>query len=449
MPRMLRILTLDAARDSLLARPPLDEFPVSAAMKARTRATFGADLSPEEVVRRILRDVRDRGDDALIEWTARLDGVTLTPDRFLVSDLDIAGAYDAVDSEVVAALERAAERVAQFHARLPAQSWMTTEMGGMLGQVIRPLDRVGIYIPGGSAPLASTLLMTAQVARQAGVPEIVACAPPQPGTGLPHPLIQVAADIAGVDELLCLGGVPAIGALAYGSQTLERVDKVFGPGNTFVVLAKKEVFGVVGVDSLPGPTETVIVADEEANPAWVAADMLAQAEHTAGSALLITPSRAVAERVAAALTAQVAALPAQSAAEIAESFATRSGAVLVNDLAEAVAVADAFAPEHLCLSVRDPWAWLEAIHNAGGVFMGEQSYEVLGDYCAGPSHVMPTGGTARFTPPCNVLDFMRVMNVIALDERTAGTLAPVAIKLAEAEGLHAHAAAARLRLAGR
>jgi len=265
-------------------------------------------------------------------------------------------------------------------------------------------------------------------------------------TGQPHPLIQVAADLAGATEVLCLGGVAAIGAMAYGTESIDRVDKIFGPGNTFVMLAKKQVYGVVGIDALPGPTETVIVADEEANPAWVAADLLAQAEHTTGTAILVTPSRALAVKVGQAIESQVAALPEASATEIRDSFTHRSGAVITGSLAEAVAVGDAFAPEHLCLSVREPWAWLDGIRHAGGVFMGEHSYEVLGDYCAGPSHVMPTGGTARFTPPCNVMDFMRVMNVIALDESTARGLAPVAIKLAEAEGLSAHAAAARLRL---
>ncbi len=442
---ILRIFDRDDAAE-LLRRKPLDEFPVSAAMRARTIATFGEGLPPDEVVRRILRDVRERGDAALIEWTRRLEGVELTPERFALEDLDLAGAYDAIDPEVVAALEQAAERIAEFHARIPAQSWMNTDMGGMLGQVIRPLDRVGIYIPGGSAPLASTLLMTAIPARQAGVEEIVVCAPPMRATGQPHPLIQVAADLAGATEVLCLGGVAAIGAMAYGTESIDRVDKIFGPGNTFVMLAKKQVYGVVGIDALPGPTETVIVADDGANPAWVAADLLAQAEHTTGTAILVTPSRALAAMVGQAIESQVAALPEASATEIRDSFAHRSGAVITESLAEAVAVGDAFAPEHLCLSVREPWAWLDGIRHAGGVFMGEHSYEVLGDYCAGPSHVMPTGGTARFTPPCNVMDFMRVMNVIGLDESTARGLAPVAIKLAEAEGLSAHAAAARLRL---
>ncbi|MFC1463735.1 MAG: histidinol dehydrogenase [Candidatus Brachytrichaceae bacterium NZ_4S206] len=443
---MLKIMELEQATEALLRRPPIDEIVVTEGMRQRTIVTFGEDLHPEEAVRRILRDVRARGDAALLEWTQRLDGVALDAGRLEVSDAEIAAAYDRVDSEVVAAMERAAERIARFHARSVAQSWMMTELGGVLGQLIRPLARVGVYVPAGAAPLPSSLLMTAIVARQAGVEEVIVCSPPQRESRLPHPLVLVAADIADVDVVYAVGGAQAIGAMAYGTETIERVDKVCGPGNTFVVLAKRQVYGVVGIDSLPGPTETVIVADESANPAWVAADMMAQAEHTAGMALLLTPSRSLAEAVAAHLQSQITALPEPNRSDVRDSFAQRSGAVITEDLLEAVALADDFAPEHLCLSVKDPWAWLDKIRNAGGVFVGEHSYEVLGDYVAGPSHVMPTGGTARFAPPLNVLDFMRVMNVIALDEATAQQLAPVAAKLAEAEGLHAHANAVRQRL---
>jgi histidinol dehydrogenase len=441
---MLRIFDIDEAVAGILKRKPIDEFPVSESMRQRTIATFGADLSPQEVVRRILSDVKQRGDDALIEWTHKLDGVTLTADAIEVSDSDIAAAYDQVDSEVIAALERAAERIRAFHSRQPIQSWMETDMGGMLGQLIRPIDTVGVYIPGGSAPLASSLLMTAIPARAAGVPEVIVCSPADRRTGCIAPITLVAADIADADTVYAVGGVQAIGAMAYGTASVPRVDKICGPGNTFVVLAKKEVFGTVGIDALPGPTETVVVADDSANPAWVAADMLAQAEHTGGTSILITPSRAVAERVNEYLQAQVVHL--SNAADIRESFARRSGAVITEDLLEAVAYADDFAPEHLCLSVRDPWAWVGKIRNAGGLFVGEQSYEVLGDYVAGPSHVMPTGGTARFTSPCNVLDFVRVTNVIALDENTSRMIGPAAVKLAQAEGLDAHAAAVRIRL---
>jgi histidinol dehydrogenase len=441
---MLRIYDLDEALTGILKRRPIDEFPVSESMRQRTIATFGADIPPQEVVRRILNDVRQRDDAAVVEWTKKLDGVTLELDAIQVSDTDIAAAYDQVDSETIAALEQAAERIRAFHARQPFHSWMDTDSGGMLGQLIRPLESVGVYIPGGSAPLASTLLMTAIPARVAGVSSVIVCSPPNRKTGQVAPITLVAADIADVDTVYAVGGAQAIGAMAYGTNTIPRVDKICGPGNTFVVLAKKEVYGTVGIDALPGPTETVVVADETANPAWVAADLLAQAEHIGGTSILITPSRPFAETVGKHLLEQVTSLSNQD--DIIESFARRSGAVITEDLLEAVAYADDFAPEHLCLSVKDPWAWVGKIHNAGGVFVGEQSYEVLGDYVAGPSHVMPTGGTARFTSPCNVLDFVRVMNVIALDEQTSRQIGPVAIKLAQAEGLDAHAAAVKIRL---
>lgn len=444
---MLKILELDAALDSILKRPAIDDIVVTERMRQRTIATFGEDLHPEEVVRRILKDMRTRGDAALTEWTRRLDGAEIGADQLLVSDTAIAEAYDKVDSEVVAAMERAAERIAAFHARQVAQSWMTNDLGGVLGQIIKPLSRVGVYIPAGTAPLPSSLLMTAIPARQAGVEEIIVCSPPGRGSTLPDPLVLVAADIADVDLVFAAGGAQAIGAMAYGTESIPRVDKICGPGNTYVVLAKKQVFGAVGIDALPGPTETVVVADDSANPAWVAADMLAQAEHLGGTAVLITPSRALAQAVSRCIEAQLAALPEPNASDIRESLANRSGAVIAEDLFEAVALADDYAPEHLCLSVREPWAWVGKIRNAGGVFMGEASYEVLGDYVAGPSHVMPTGGTARFTPPLNALDFVRVMNVIGLDEETSRQIAPIAVKLAEAEGLHAHAAAAKMRLA--
>jgi histidinol dehydrogenase len=451
MGTLLKILALDDAVATVLDRPPLDEIPETDAQRARTKKVFGETLTPEQAVRRILKDVRTRGDAALCEWSQKLDGVTLSSAQLAVSDEDIAAAYDQVDAEAVAALERAAERINAFHSRPVAQSWMETSMGGMLGQLIQPLARVGVYVPGGAAPLASSLLMAALVAKQAGVDEIIVCTPPSrthrgvSGAPVPHPLTLVAADIAEIDMVYAVGGAQAIGAMAYGTDTIERVDKVCGPGNLFVTLAKKEVFGVVGIDALPGPTETVVIADDSANPEWLAADMIAQAEHGGGTALLFTPSRTLAAAVALAAERQVAALPAANAADVRDSFAQRSAIVLTADVMEAVAYADEYAPEHLCLSISDPWAWVGRIRNAGGLFVGEHSFEVLGDYVAGPSHIMPTGGTARFTSPCNVLDFMRVTNVIALDAGSARQLAPYAAKLAEAEGLHGHAAAARLR----
>lgn len=440
---MLKIMDVKVAQETILKRLSWDESPVSPAQRERSREIFGEELSPEDAVKRILASVRSQGDQAVVEWTAKLDGVSLEPAQLKVAAYEIKAAYQAVDAKIIDALRTAAVRISQFHAQQPALSWFNAQ-GGMLGQKICPIGRVGLYVPGGAIPLASTLLMTALVAKAAGVPDICVCSPLQRDSGKIASITLVAADIAGISEIYAVGGAQAVAAMAYGTASIPRVDKICGPGNAFVVIAKRQVYGTVGIDALPGPTETAVVADETANPAWIAADMLAQSEHGGGSAVLLTPSRAVAEAVNTALLDQSPKLSSYPA--IRDSFNTRSGAVITRDLAEAVALADEYAPEHLCLSVTDPWAWLGQINRAGGVFLGEHSYEVLGDYVAGPSHVMPTGGTARFSSPCNVWDFVRVMNIIALDEATARKLAPAAIDLAMAENLPAHAAAARIRL---
>jgi histidinol dehydrogenase len=291
--------------------------------------------------------------------------------------------------------------------------------------------------------------MSAIPARVAGVKEIVVVTPPNRSAidqKVPvDPIILAACAISNVDEVYLLGGAQAIGALAYGTETIRPVDKIFGPGNLFVTLAKRQVYGVVGIDGLAGPTETVVVADEFAEPTWVAADLLAQAEHDLlASAILLTPSQALIEKVQIEIARQV---EERSRGEIiATSLENRGGAVLTRDLDEAIRLANEYAPEHLGLSVRDPWRWVEKVNNAGGVFMGEHSFEVLGDYLAGPSHVMPTGGSARFASPLNVWDFVKIVSLVALDEHTAQTIAPSAATMAEAEGLDAHGNAALLRV---
>jgi len=291
--------------------------------------------------------------------------------------------------------------------------------------------------------------MSAIPARVAGVKEIVVVTPPSfksPSTAtIPiDPIILAACAIAGVDEIYPLGGAQAIAALAYGTETIRAVDKIFGPGNLFVTLAKRQVYGVVGIDGLAGPTETVVVADEFANPAWVAADLLAQAEHDLlASAILLTPSQSLIEKVQVEIAKQLE--DRQRADIIFASLENRGGAVLTRDLDEAVQLANEYAPEHLGLSVRDPWGWVEQVNNAGGVFMGEHSFEVLGDYLAGPSHVMPTGGSARFASPLNVWDFVKIVSLIALDGSTAQAISPIAATIAESERLDAHANAALLR----
>ena len=359
----------------------------------------------------------------------------------------VRAAYDKVDPTVIAAMRHAVVRVERFHRRQPSLSWIHNDAEGTLGQLVRPIDRVGIYIPGGSAPLPSSLIMTATPARVAGVPFVAVISPPQRDSGLPHPTILVAADIVGVDAIYVGDGAQAIGALAFGTESIARVDKIYGPGSLFTTLAKRQVFGIVGIDGLPGPTETVVIADESADPELAAADLLAQAEHDVlASAVLLTPSRDLAERVQAAVMAQLEDLGRSEV--IAGSLARGSGIVVTETLAQAFDLANDYAPEHLCLLVRDPWSHLGQVRHAGGIFLGERSFEVLGDYVAGPSHVMPTGGSARFASPLNVMDFVRLTSIVALDAATTAAIAPQAATLARAEMLDGHANAAERRVNG-
>jgi histidinol dehydrogenase len=311
--------------------------------------------------------------------------------------------------------------------------------------MIRPINRVGLYIPAGTAPLPSSVIMSAVPAQVAGVPQIVLVAPPQRDTGKISPLILAAAKLLNLTEVYAIGGAQSIAALAYGTETISAVDKIFGPGNLFVTLAKKQVFGTVGIDNLAGPTETMVIADENAKPSWVAADLLAQAEHDLlASAILLTPSRTLAEAVQIEVNQQAA---QRSRNEVIKtSLVNRGGAVITKDLDQAVALANRYGAEHLCLAVQEPWSWVEKITCAGGIFIGEQSFEVLGDYVAGPSHVMPTSGSARFASPINVWDFIKIISLIGLDKNTVSQIAPSAAVLAHAEGLDAHANAAEIRL---
>ncbi|MBN2006355.1 MAG: histidinol dehydrogenase [Anaerolineae bacterium] len=406
------------------------------------KRVFGEALTPEAAVARLLADVRAGGDAALREWTTRIDGVTL--DAPEVSPSEWEAAYQALDPDLRAALEVSAERIRDFHSRQPIPNWTTDAMGGVLGQRLVPLERVGVYVPGGTAPLPSSLLMAAVPARVAGVDEIIVCTPADKQTGRVSPLTLAAAHIAGVDRVFALGGALAVAALAFGTESVPRVDKVVGAGGLFTTIAKRQVYGIVGLDGLYGPTETIVVADDSANPAWVAADLLAQAEHDVlATAILLTPSRALAEAVQAEVARQTATL--SRADVIRTSLAGQGGIILTPDLATAVRLADQFAPEHLCLSIAEPAAWVDKIRNAGGIFVGEHSFEVLGDYVAGPSHIMPTGGTARFKGPVNVLDFVKVINIIGLDADTARRLAPAAACIADAESLTAHGMAAKVR----
>jgi len=455
---MLKIYDVESAQKTILKRIPPDETDVPAIVLDRIAATFGERISADEAVCRILRDVRTRGDAALRDWSAKLDGFPANA-PLRVPDEQLASALEALPAPERGALELAAYRIREFYRRQPLTSWFTNDLGGTLGQIIRPHARVGLYVPGGTAPLPSSVLMSAIPAQVSGVKDIVVVTPPaRPQTvddgpkttvdGQPSivpPIILAACALVGVTEVYALGGAQAIAALAYGSESVPAVDKIFGPGNLFVTLAKRQVFGAVGIDGLAGPTETVVIADENAKPDWVASDLLAQAEHDVlASAILLTPSRKLAEAVQIEVGHQMETLP--RADILAQSLPGQSGIVLTKDLDEAAALSNAYAPEHLCLAVTDPWALSEKITNAGGIFMGEHSFEVLGDYVAGPSHVMPTGGSARFASPLNVWDFVHIVSLIALNPATTAEIAPLAARIARAESLEAHARSADFRV---
>ena len=431
------------AREKLLVRTPPDEMPIPPAVANGIERIFGEPISPGEAVKRIIRSIRKGGDKSLREWTARIDGTT--PDILRVSQEEITRALVELPKNHRESLGIMATRIEDFHRQQPLNSWITQNLGGALGQLIRPIQRVGLYIPGGTAPLPSSVLMSAIPAKAAGVPEIAVAAPPLRGTDGIAPIILAACAICEITEIYLMGGAQAIAALAYGTESIPGVDKIFGPGNLFVTLAKQQVYGKVGIDGLAGPTETMVIADDYAKPEWVAADLLAQAEHDMlASAILLTPSEKLANEVKLQMAKQLESL--SRADIIVSSLAHRGGAVITKDIEEAADMANFYAPEHLCLAVKDPWQLSGRINAAGGIFLGEHSFEVLGDYVAGPSHVMPTGGTARFTSPLNVWDFVHIVSLIALNPDTAAEIIPHAIEIANAEGLDAHAMAAEIRL---
>lgn len=433
---------LSIARRTILRRVPFDQVDVPVSLLNAIEERFGARLMPAEAVDRILRDVRERGDDALRDWAQRLDQYA---GPLEVAAEQCAAALAALDPALREAIDLAITGLMRFHQRQMRTSWIEFDTEGALGQIITPLQRVGIYVPGGAAPLPSSLLHAAVPARVAGVEEVIVCTPPQ-RNGEVDPTVLAAAAAVGVSRVFAIGGAQAIGAMAYGTASVPRVDKIVGPGNLFVVLAKRAVYGVVGIESLPGPTETLVIADACANPRLVAADLLAQAEHVLASAILLTPDRALAAQVQAEIARQLELLPVQNAAAAAAAMTGRGGVVLVPDLDTAFDIANEYAPEHLCLLVDDPWRYVGKVRNAGGVFLGERSFEVLGDYVAGPSHIMPTGGTARFASPVNVDDFRKIISLVALNDAALRRIGPAAARLADAEGLAAHAAAVRARL---
>jgi len=407
----------------------------------------GTNATPavEMQARRIVDAVRRRGDRAVIELTRRFDGVALTPARLRVSDAEIRAAVRAVAPPALRALRLASRRIAAFHRRQRVSSWSYRDAVGLqLGQRITPLDRVGVYVPGGHASYPSSVLMNAVPARVAGVREVIMVSPAGPA-GF-NPAVLAAAAIAGVDAVYRIGGAQAVAALAYGTKTIPAVDKIVGPGNAYVQAAKKIVYGTVDIDKIAGPSEVLVIADSSANAAHVAADLLAQAEHGSGDecAVLLTPSRTVALAVQAEIERQLRALPRRG--DIARVLRRRGALVVVRNLAEAMTVADEVAPEHLELMVRDPQRWAPRIRNAGALFLGAFAPAPLGDYLAGPNHVLPTGGTARFFSPLGVYDFVKRTSVVSATEAGLRRLAPAIERLAALEGYEAHAAAVRCRL---
>ncbi len=438
------VIGADEARRTILRRVPLDEWDVPDALRERDTALFGERLPLDALIGRIIAEVRAGGDAAVRRFNQALDGSADMPVE--VPREEIGRAYAEVPADVVEALRLAASRVRAYHERQLAHNWRSFHEDG-LGQVVRPLRRVGVYMPGTAVVYPSSVLHTVVPARVAGVKEVV-LAGPAGASGAVHPLKLVAADIAGVDRVFRASGAQGIAALAYGTESVSPVDKICGPGSLFVTLAKRRVYGVVGVDALYGPTETVVVADESADPRLCAADLLAQAEHDVlASPVLLTDSLRLARAVQAEVDRQIGPLERGHVAR--QAFDNRGGAVVTASIDEAVELANEFAPEHLCLLLRDPWRYADLVRNAGGLFVGESSPEALGDYIAGPSHAMPTGGCARFQSPLSVNDFLRIISVVAVDESTFERLAPAAARIARAEGLTAHARALEMRLEGR
>ncbi|MBC7346014.1 MAG: histidinol dehydrogenase [Clostridia bacterium] len=413
-----------------------------AELLARRRERYGG---REEEVKAILAAVRTEGDAALLRFTREFDGVALEAARLRVTEEEVNEAYQQVDAAFLAALLRAKANIENYQrSRLPQGRVEADGAGNLIGHFCRPLSRVGIYIPGGTAAYPSSVLMNAVPAKVAGVPQIAMVTPPAKD-GTVNPYTLVAAAEAGVTEIYRVGGAQAIAALAYGTQTIRAVDKITGPGNIYVTTAKRLVNGVVAIDLVAGPSEVVVVADETAPPDYLAADLLAQAEHDPEAlAVLLTPDASLAQAVAAALERQLALLPRQDIAR--QALANYGALVVTASLEEALDLANRLAPEHLELVVAEPWSWLGRVEHAGAVFLGPHSTEPVGDYWAGPNHVLPTGGTARYASALGVEDFIKRISIIAYSGRGLREAAPGIVRLAEAEGLTAHAAAVRLRL---
>jgi histidinol dehydrogenase len=414
---------------------------LSEAVWQRTREAAGDVATVEEAVRKILRDVREQGDAAVLHYCRAFDGVVY--DSLRVGADEVRAAYDSVDAEVVDALRFAAGRIRAFHDAQREHALRSFSRDGV-GISVSAVERVGLNAPGTAVVYPSSVLMTAIPAKAAGVGEVLMASPADSEGRVPA-IKLVAADLAGVDGVFRMSGAQAVAAFAYGTESVPKVDIVAGPGSIFVTLAKRDVFGDVGIDALYGPSETIVIADESADPALCAADLLAQAEHDElATPILITTSRGVAERTGAEVERQLSMLAREDVAR--SSFEARGGAVVVGSVGEAIDLANEFAPEHMCLLLREASTWVERVRHAGGVFVGEASPETLGDYTAGPSHVMPTMGTARFASPLGVQSFLKATSVVALDEGVLRAIGPATARIARAEGFTAHARSIELRL---
>jgi histidinol dehydrogenase len=410
-----------------------------------TRFEATLDERVERTVAQILAEVRSNGDAAVVAYTNRLDKQRAsTMADLTISRAELADAYAALPADVQQALETAAQRIRVYHEYQKVASWSFVEEDGTrLGQEITPLERVGLYVPGGRAAYPSSVLMNAIPAKVAGVGELIMVVPTPNGER--NPLVLAAAHVAQVDRVLAIGGAQAIAALAFGTETIPQVDKIVGPGNAYVAAAKRRVFGVVGIDMIAGPSEILVIADDSARPDWVAMDLFSQAEHDeVAQAILLSPSAKLIDRVAAAIERLLPKQPRRDV--IAASLANRGALIKVEDIAEACAIANNIAPEHMELAVDEPESLLPLIRNAGAIFLGHYASEALGDYCAGPNHVLPTARSARFSSPLGVYDFQKRSSLIAITEKGAITLGRLASTLAHGEGLAAHARAAELRL---
>ncbi|GMA97906.1 histidinol dehydrogenase [Pelosinus sp. IPA-1] len=428
----------------LLRKPSFDQVVLGEGAKASIKKVFGSELTASQVVDKIVQDVRLQGDEAVLKYTKEIDGVRLTTESLEVTVGEFEEALKKVDQEVLVAIRKAIANVKSFHQEQLPKTWLTyREHGAMLGQNVTPLERVGIYVPGGTAMYPSSVIMNAVPAVVAGVKEIIMVVPPGKD-GSVNPNVLTAAREAGVTRVFKVGGAQAIAALAFGTKLIPQVDKITGPGNIFVTLAKKAVYGHCDIDMLAGPSEILIVADETANPAYIAADMLSQAEHDVlASSILITDSSDLVGKVELEVKRQLSELPRR---EIAQEALTRNGLIIVaKDSMQAMELANLSAPEHLEILTAEPFSMLPHVRNAGAVFLGPYSPEPLGDYFAGPNHVLPTGGTARFYSVLNVETFMKKTSIIAYTKEALNQVSEQVITLAKAEGLQAHANAIRVR----